>query len=61
MLTAEECRQNAGHCIRWAKQAANPDQKKAFFDMARTWTQAATRLEVGFGPIDEPAPLSKTH
>lgn len=61
MLTAPGCREFAEQCLGWAKKTANPDQQKAFLDMARTWTQAATQLEVGFGPIDEPPTMWKTH
>jgi hypothetical protein len=61
MLKASECRENADQCLQWAREAATEDQRKVFLDMARTWTQAATQLEAGFGPIDEPQPASKAH
>jgi hypothetical protein len=49
MITSHECRQNAEECLRWAREAKTDDRRKAFLDMARTWTEAATQLEVGFG------------
>lgn len=61
MLTASECRANAEECLRWASAAKTPDQRKAFLDMAVTWTQAATQLEVGFGLVEQRADMSKPH
>ena len=45
MTTAEEYRQYANECLRFADEAKTDDQRQAFLDMARDWTLAAMRLE----------------
>jgi hypothetical protein len=44
MATADEYRQFAKECLRWATEVAE-DERQAFLDMARDWTLAAMRLE----------------
>jgi hypothetical protein len=41
MTTTAEFRQFAEECLRFAEQAKTEPERKAFLDMARTWTQAA--------------------
>jgi hypothetical protein len=41
MVTAYEYRQFAEDCLRWARAAKDEAERKAFLDMARTWTKAA--------------------
>jgi hypothetical protein len=41
MSTANEYRLFAEECFRWARSAKTEDERKAFLDMARTWTIAA--------------------
>ena len=40
MTTTAEFRQFAEECLRFAEQANTERERKAFLDMARTWTQA---------------------
>jgi hypothetical protein len=44
MGTADEYRQFAEECFRWARDAKTDAARKAFLDMARAWTQAAARV-----------------
>jgi len=44
MTTHDEYRQYAKECLRWAAAAKTEDQRKAFLEMARAWTLAATQL-----------------
>jgi hypothetical protein len=43
MATADEYRQFAEECLRWARDAKPDEERKAFLDMARAWTQAAAK------------------
>ena len=45
MATANEYRQFANECLRWATEVETEDDRKAFLDLARDWTLAALRLE----------------
>jgi hypothetical protein len=45
MTTADEYRQYANECLRFADAAETDDQRQSFLDMARDWTLAALRLE----------------
>jgi len=47
MTTVDECQQYAKECVRWAAQAKTEDERTAFLDMARAWTQAARRFTGG--------------
>ena len=44
MPTAEECRQYAQECLRWADDARTNKKRDACLEGARSWTQAAARL-----------------
>ena len=41
MTTVKEYRHFAEECLSWARDARSEEERKAFLDMARTWTQAA--------------------
>jgi hypothetical protein len=47
MLDSEECRKYAAECLDFAKNSTNETDRKTFLDMARTWTQAAARIDDG--------------
>jgi hypothetical protein len=49
MTTADEYRDYAKECLRWADEAETDEQRQSFVDMARDWTLAALRLEGLFG------------
>jgi hypothetical protein len=44
MTTADEYRSFAEECLRWARDAETDIERKAFLDMARTWTKAAAKV-----------------
>lgn len=46
MATAEEYRQFATECFRWAEEAETAEMREAFLQMARDWTAAALRPKV---------------
>jgi hypothetical protein len=50
MSTANEYRLFAEECLRWARSAKTEDERKAFLDMARTWTIAARNGVNGHEP-----------
>jgi hypothetical protein len=43
MTTPDEYRHFAEECLRWARDAETNEERKAFLDMARTWTKAAAQ------------------
>jgi hypothetical protein len=45
MATAEEYKQFAKECLRWATEAETDDDRNALLEMARDWTLAALRLD----------------
>jgi hypothetical protein len=45
MGTADEYRQFANECLRWATEVETEDDRQSFLDMARDWTLAAMRLD----------------
>jgi hypothetical protein len=47
MSQAHEYRQFAEECVRWARGAKSDRERKAFFDMARAWTEAAAVRQDG--------------
>jgi len=56
MATADEYRQFAVECFRWADEAESDDMREAFLQMARDWMAAALRVEGVLKPeiADEP-------
>jgi len=45
MTTAQEYRNFADECLRWADEAETEEFRNAFMQMARDWTLAALRLD----------------
>ena len=45
MAKAEEFRQYAEEGVRWSFKSKTEQEKQAFMDLARTWTQAAVLSE----------------
>jgi hypothetical protein len=52
MPNPDEFRRYADECLNSARDAKSDAERKAFLDMARTWTQAAGRVEPG---VENPA------
>ena len=46
MSSAKEFRDNAEECIGWARTARSDREREIFLQMARTWIEAAERLEM---------------
>jgi hypothetical protein len=49
----KEEREYADECIGWARTARTDQERDIFLQMARTWIEAAVRLERTLGIIDE--------
>jgi hypothetical protein len=47
MSTSDEYRLFAEESLRWARAAKTEAERRAFLDMARTWTKAAAKLTHG--------------
>jgi hypothetical protein len=47
MATADEYRQFAEKCLRWADVAKTAQEKEVFVDMARTWVRTAATMTSG--------------
>jgi DNA-binding CsgD family transcriptional regulator len=47
MPTLNEYRDMAEACIRWAQQAHSDNARKAYVEIARIWTEAASKLDGG--------------
>ena len=54
MTTADEYREYAIECLRWAEEAETNEQRQSFLDMARDWTLAALRV-AQFGSNGSPS------
>jgi hypothetical protein len=61
MATADEYRQFAEECFRWARDAKTDADRKAFLDIARAWTQAAPRGNGEADPTIIMAPEDASH
>jgi hypothetical protein len=48
--TANEFRDYAKECLKWADEAKTDDQRQSFLDMARDWTLAAARFDGALVP-----------
>jgi hypothetical protein len=57
MTTADEYRKFAEECLRWARDAKTDEERKAFLDMARAWTQAGARTTGAAAPASMMPPL----
>jgi hypothetical protein len=53
MTTATEYRRFLDECLHWADKARSPDERKTFLQMAKTWHEAAIRLEQSLGRVRE--------
>jgi hypothetical protein len=53
---AQQYRENAAECVGWARTARTDKERATFFQMARTWIEAAERLESHPSPVisDDP-------
>jgi len=61
-IDPSECRQHALDCVRMAQTANNPEARKVWSDLARTWLMFATDLEANEGLLDEwGRPKSQKH
>jgi hypothetical protein len=49
--SAQEYHENAEECIGWARTARTDKERDTFLQMARTWIEAAERLESLPSPI----------
>jgi hypothetical protein len=57
--TATLCWANARECRRWAEQTNSEAERKAFLEMARTWTQLALQEQgLSSAAADESRPLA---
>ena len=45
MSSPKELREYADECVDWARTARSDKEREIFLQMARTWTEAAERLE----------------
>ena len=53
MSSPKELREYADECIGWARSARTDNERDIFLQMARTWIEAATRLERTLSIVDE--------
>ena len=53
MTTATEYRHFMDECLHWAANARSPEERNAFLQMAKTWYEAAIRLEQSLGRVRE--------
>jgi len=58
--SAEEFREFAHECLRWAGETKSERHRQVLLEMARTWIQAALEIERALGLIDEGTPLRRT-
>jgi hypothetical protein len=54
--SAHEYRENAEECIGWARTARADQEREIFLQIARTWIEAAERLEQSRPPVVSPDP-----
>jgi hypothetical protein len=54
MSKADQFRQYAEEAMPWARQAKTETEKRAYIDLALTWTQAAVQSEHIFGVNESP-------
>ena len=52
-IDPSECRQHALDCVRLAQTAKDPEARKIWSDLARTWLRFASDLEANEGLLDE--------
>lgn len=44
-IVAQAYRANARQCLAWAESASDPENREAFFALAKTWQSAAAQIE----------------
>jgi hypothetical protein len=49
MSTATEYRRFLDECLHWTDNARSREERKTFLQMAKTWHEAALRLEQSLG------------
>ena len=54
MSKTNHFRQYAEEAMRWARESRTDNEKRAYVDLASTWTQAAVQSEHIFGVNDSP-------
>jgi hypothetical protein len=54
LAAADEFRQYAEEALRWAAQSKDEKEKQALIDLARTWMQAAVKVEIPIVSDDKP-------
>jgi hypothetical protein len=64
VASADEYREFARDCLRWAQKNRDPEQRRALMEMAKVWTKAALELEQallprGIAKASLPQPKSK--
>ena len=63
MTTADEYQRFADECMNWARNAKNDAERRAFLDMTRAWTQAASKMNgvpADLVPPDDAGPEQPT-
>ena len=53
---ADQCREYAKECLRWAEDAENEEERQAFLAMAEHWVEAALTIKGVLAP-DKTEPL----
>jgi hypothetical protein len=61
MTTANEYRQFAEECLRWAQAAKTQNERKAFLDMAEIWVKASASIASGGADLDGSVPPFDKH
>jgi hypothetical protein len=54
MPKTDHFHQYAEEAMRWACRAKTEEEKQAYIDLARTWTEAALQSKHIFGDADDP-------
>jgi len=58
VISPKECRENATHCVELGDEAATVEEQNLLFEMARSWTEIAERLERSAGYETQPRDAS---
>ena len=49
MVSSKDCLDNAARCVELGNEARNVEEQNLYFEMARSWTELAGRLERSAG------------
>src|ERR1700683_1417413 len=60
VMTPQEMRTNPHQCLSWSESGHYPENREAFFALARVWMSAALRLEQDNIPLETPLPAAPT-